>query len=125
MTGKAPETKVVAAAAGGGVAAAAKDFILWLLGVTVWHAPNTAANAGTAVAAVPAPVATLTGVLLTAALVFISGYAAPHTARPDLASSSNEDDAAGRHALLAEGPTPTPTPVNPDPFMEGGKPPGG
>lgn len=132
---RAIETKVIAGAAGGGGGAAVASFTLWLLGVVFWSAPAAADHAGDAVAAVPSPVAVLVGVVLTAAGGFLSGYAAPHTNRT---ATEAEPTPAGRHAsdaapvvtlsttddlntpeLLGTDP-PQPTPVQPDPFMEGG-----
>jgi hypothetical protein len=79
------ETKVLAAAAGGGVGGAVGAFILWLLGVLVWHQSSAAVDAPTAVAAVPPPVSELLLVLLAAGFAALGGYLAPHTPRPDLA----------------------------------------
>ena len=81
------ETKVIAAAAGSGAGAAVGSFLLWLLGVVVWHMPDTAAHATDAVAAVPGPVSAVVLAGLSIAGSAVGGYAAPHTSRPDLTSS--------------------------------------
>lgn len=75
------ETKVVAAAAGGGVGGALGPFILWLLGVLVWHVSDAADSASQAMAAVPTPIAALILAGLPAGLAWAAGYRAPHTAR--------------------------------------------
>lgn len=75
------ETKVVAATAGAGAGASLAGFVLWLLGVLVWGADSNAANAQAAIAAVPAPVGVMVGILVTIGGTFIAGYAAPHTSR--------------------------------------------
>jgi hypothetical protein len=76
------ESKVIAATAGSGAGAAVSAFVLWLLGITVWHVPNTADSAGSAISAVPTPVAGLIAIVLAVAGAFLAGYAAPHTDRP-------------------------------------------
>lgn len=78
------ETKVVVGAAAGGIGGALGSFLLWLLGVTIWHAPAAAGSADAATAAVPAPVAGLLLTVLPAVLALIGGWLAPHTHRPDL-----------------------------------------
>lgn len=78
------ETKVALQAGGGTLGAALSGFIVWLLGVTVWGVPFTADRATDAMGAVPLPVSGLLAVLLTIGLGAYAGYAAPHTARPDL-----------------------------------------
>lgn len=76
------ETKVVAGAAGSGAGAALGTFTLWLLGVTVWHVPNTADKAGDAIGAVPTPVAALLLLVVSAFGSYLAGYLAPHSFRP-------------------------------------------
>ncbi len=83
------ETKVIAATAGGGAGAAVGQFILWLLAVLFWHANNSAGAAAEAIAQVPGPVATIVTLVVAAIGVFVGGYAAPHTARPDLIDQSS------------------------------------
>jgi hypothetical protein len=79
------EAKTVAGLAGGGAGSVVANFLLWTLGVMFWHAPSTAAQAETAIASVPAPVAALIGVVITAGSAGLAAYLAPHTMRPDLA----------------------------------------
>jgi hypothetical protein len=76
------ETKVVAATGGSIAATAVTPFILWLLGVNVWHASSTAGHAVDAVAAVPPPVSGLVLFVVSAAVTALAGYWAPHTSRP-------------------------------------------
>lgn len=80
------ESKVAIAAAGGGVGGVLATFLLWLLGVTLWHVSASAGSADLAIAAVPAPVSAVLLTVLPAALSLLGGYLAPHTARTDLAS---------------------------------------
>jgi hypothetical protein len=95
------ETKVIAAGAGAGLGSAVGTFLLWLLAVTVWNAPNSATNAASAVAAVPAPVADLVLVVLAVLGAVVSGYIAPHSIRAtDPAATAEPEPAA---------PAPTPT----------------
>ncbi len=91
------ETKVIAAMAGGGAGAAVASFIAWLLGVTIWHASNTAGQAAQAVEAVPLPVSGFVGILLAALGALASGYAAPHTASP--ADSTAPESIAGQYLI--------------------------
>ncbi len=81
------ETKVIAAAFGGAGGAAVSGFLLWLLGVLIWHAPSDAGHAVAAIDSVPTPVSGLVLLLIAAAAAGIAGYAAPHTTRPDLAAT--------------------------------------
>ena len=76
------EAKVIAAIAGGGLGGAVAQFLLWLLGVLVWHASNTADAATVATAAVPEPVSMLLVALIAAGGAGLAGYMAPHTSRP-------------------------------------------
>jgi hypothetical protein len=78
------ETKVAAATIAGGAGGALATFILWALGVLVWHAPSVAGSADLATAAVPAPVTGVILTLLPAGLALLAGWLAPHTTRPDL-----------------------------------------
>lgn len=84
------ESKVVAAAAGGGAGLVASNFIIWLLGVTIFGASNAAEKAADALAAVPEPVSAIVGLVITVAGTFMAGYAAPHTDR--------SPDEVGQHA---------------------------
>lgn len=83
------ETKVIAATAGSGAGAAIGTFLLWLLGVTLWHASGSATAAANAVAAVPQPVADLVPIILSAIGGFVGGYLAPHTVRTDQAARTS------------------------------------
>ena len=78
------EAKVYAALAGGGIGGALGSFLLWLLGVSVWHVSSSAPQSAAANAAVPPPVADLLLILLPGGLAWLAGYLAPHTPRPDL-----------------------------------------
>ena len=82
------ETKVIAAAASAGFGGALGTFLTWLLGVVLWGAPANADAAVKASAAVPTPVSALLVVILAVLGAWLGGYAAPHTDRPDLATSS-------------------------------------
>jgi len=75
------ESKVIAAAAGSGAGVAAITFIDWLLGVVVFGASSSASKAADALAAVPAPVSVIIGILVTVTGTFFAGYSAPHTDR--------------------------------------------
>lgn len=75
------ETKVVAATAGSVAGTAVGGFILWLLGVTVWHVSSAAEHAPQAVAAVPGPVSALLLFVIGAVGTAVGGYVAPHTPR--------------------------------------------
>lgn len=83
------ESKVYAATLGSGAGTILSGFILWLLGITFWHAGNAAGNAAVAAASVPAPVAAVVVLGLSVLGAFLGGYRAPHTARPDLAPSAS------------------------------------
>lgn len=80
------ETKVIAGAGGAGAGAATSTFLVWLLGVTLWGAPNDADHATDAVLAVPAPVSVLLALVITSAFAYVAGYAAKHTPRGDQGS---------------------------------------
>jgi hypothetical protein len=120
MTVKIVETKVLAGAAGAGIGGALGNFLLWLLGITVWHTSATAAASSSAVAAVPPAVSALLAAVLPVTLAAVGGYLAPHTSRPDLASLSVPAadvvalvSSAG-HLIAGEASTlPTGAPVNP------------
>lgn len=106
------ETKVIAAAVGGGVGDGLAEFLIWLLGVLVWHQPYAGPLAEQAGLGVPGPVQHLVRALLVLAGVGLGGYTAPHTARPgdatptaeigigsvELLSSAEVD--AGRHSAV-------------------------
>lgn len=131
------EPKVVAALSGAGAGAAIGGFIDWLLGVTIWHASNSAFAASAAVAAVPTPVTLLVAVLLAAAGAGTAGYVAPHAVRvtdqssvdanlPALDGVAVEDTSSADAALVAaEGVHPLTGPVltpdKPNPYMGGGR----
>jgi len=66
--------KVIAAALGAGVGAPLGAFLVWLLGVLVWHASSAAADVDAAIAAVPAPVSALLLSVLAAGSAFVAGY---------------------------------------------------
>lgn len=78
------ESKVKAGALGAAAGTALGGAALWLLGVTVWDAPNTAESANDAMAAVPGPVAAVVLLGVSYATSFAAGYRAKHTRRPDL-----------------------------------------
>lgn len=78
------ESKVYAATVGTGAGAIVSAFVLWLLGVTVWGVAFTANAATDAIAAVPAPISGMVGLLITVAGSFAGGYLGDHTERPDL-----------------------------------------
>lgn len=73
------ETKVYGAVVGTALGGALATFLVWLLGVLVWHAPNTAAAADDALRAVPYPVSGLLLALLGLAGTAVGGYSAPRT----------------------------------------------
>lgn len=85
------ETKVIAAAAGSGAGAAVGGFVIWLLGVLVWHAPDSAGATEKAVASVPSPVAVLVTLALSVIGAAIAGYQAPHTDRTATVSAPASD----------------------------------
>lgn len=78
---KAPEGKVWASTVGGTAGLTVSVFVLWLLGITVWHKSMSAEEATAAVSSVPAPVSAFIGLLITVGGVFIGGYMARHTPR--------------------------------------------
>ena len=106
------ETKVLAGAAGAGAGGAFAQFLLWLLGVLVWHQSADAASSATAQAAIPTPVATIIVLLAAAAGSWAAGYAAPHTSRPDLAIVAPVDQGTAGATLVPD-PTPVVAPVWP------------
>lgn len=83
------ETKVIAAGAGGAGGGVFGTFLVWLLGVLVWHQSDAAAKAGDAIAAVPWPVTALVPFVVGGAGAFIAGYHAPHTNRVPGAHSTD------------------------------------
>lgn len=106
------ESKVIASAAGSGLGGAVGTFVLWLLGVGVWHASNSASAAAQAVSAVPAPVSELTVVLLAVGGAFLAGYVAPHTSRVPGAHSADSATSGSTVAdLIASAPASPPGPV--------------
>jgi hypothetical protein len=76
------ESKVYGATIGGGAGATLTAFVLWLLGVLIWHVSSTAPAAGDAIAAVPLPVAGVLTGLITLGGVYGGGWLAKHTPRP-------------------------------------------
>lgn len=70
-------TQFAGTASGGTLSA----LILWIIGVTVYHVPNTAEQATNAIAAVPLPISGPIGVALTLGLGLLGGYMAKHNAR--------------------------------------------
>lgn len=100
------ESKVAFGAAAGGIGGAVASFLLWLLGITLWHAPAAAGSADVATAAVPAPVAGLLLTLLPGVFALIGGYLAPHTRRPDLTTTTAPEVSAP--VVIPTPPTSTP-----------------
>lgn len=74
------ESKVVSATGGAGAGAVVSSFIVWLLGVSVWHVSDAASKAGDAIAAVPTPVSGLVFIVISASAAFAAGWLTPHTA---------------------------------------------
>jgi hypothetical protein len=116
------ETKVIAAAAGGGLGASVGAFVLWLLGVTAWHASNAAGSAGDAVAAVPTPVSGLVLAVLGLVGAALAGYLAPHTVRatventaPIQSAPSTSSMSTAQLADTARANTPADPTVSPSP----------
>lgn len=114
------ESKVYAATLGSGAGAIVGSFLLWVLGVTLWHASSDAGQSVAAVSSVPAPVSGVVGLVLTVGGAFAAGYRAPHTDRPDVAPIAVPAPAAesapartGSTAL-----TDAPAPVEPAPAVE-------
>jgi len=105
------EAKVIAAIAGGGLGGAIGQFLLWLLGVLVWHASSSADKATAATAAVPGPVSMLLVALMAAIGAGLAGYSAPHTSRTPSPQVSTTTEIAGS----IQTPVVTPTPSIPDP----------
>jgi ABC-type multidrug transport system fused ATPase/permease subunit len=83
--------KVLAASAGAGVGAAFSTFSVWLLGVLVWGAPNTAASADDALAAVPAPVSVLLVTVLSAGFSYLAGYIKRENGEAEVAELGEAD----------------------------------
>lgn len=78
---KAVEGKVWGATVGSGAGATISAFVLWLLGVFVFHAQASAGNSVEAVASVPGPVAGIVALAITAGGTFLGGYITKHTTR--------------------------------------------
>ena len=78
------ESKVWGSTVGGGSGAVLTSFVLWVLGVTIWNVSINADDAARAMAAVPLPVAGLIGLVITVGGIFLGGWLAKHTPRPDL-----------------------------------------
>ena len=76
------EPKVVAGTVGAGFGVAISNFILWVLGVTIWGASTDAVFNDKAIAAVPSAVSHPIDLLVPAALAFLLGWLAPHADRP-------------------------------------------
>lgn len=84
MTKRAPvETKVVAATGSAAAGAATSTFVIWLLGVLVWGAPDDADHAARAVLSVPAPVSVVLALGITGGLTWIGSYLAHHSPRKE------------------------------------------
>lgn len=75
------ESKVWGATVGGTAGYTISQFILWLLGVTLWGTSADALSATEAVTAVPEPVNGIVGLGITIAGVFLGGWLAKHTPR--------------------------------------------
>lgn len=74
------ETKVIAATAGSAVSGSTVGtFVVWLMGVTFWHASTDADKATAAIAAVPIPVVALVLLIVGSVGAGVAGYLAPHT----------------------------------------------
>ncbi len=85
------ESKVYTATLGGGAGVIVGTFLLWLMGVTFWHASADAMQSAPAVASVPTPVAGVVGLVLTLGGTFLGGYLGAHTERPDLTPAAPAD----------------------------------
>jgi hypothetical protein len=104
------EGKVWAGTVGSGAGATVSAFTLWLLGVTIWHAPSTSEAAGIAVTSVPLPVAGIVALLITVGGTFVAGYMAKHTVRPAPAVEDVQvdDDYESQERLARRDPTDEP-----------------
>lgn len=100
MTDNTPTSKVLAATVGGGAGATVAAFLLWLLGVLAWGAPATADAATAAVAAVPAPVAGVVLLGVSAAGAFIAGYWKTETIAGVLGRGDGEHRADAGHSAI-------------------------
>lgn len=89
------ESKVYAATIGTGAGAVVAAFVIWLLGVIIWHAPFTSVGATEAAAAVPAPVTGIVALAITVGGTFLGGYRAKHTPRPPEPPAPDAAVAAG------------------------------
>lgn len=108
---KAIEAKVIAGAAGSGLGAALGTFVLWLLGVLVWHAPSAATAAEAAIAAVPSPVSALVLTVLAIVGTAVAGFLAPHTSRIPGAHSADTASPDSRSPADLTGPPDLPPPL--------------
>ena len=68
--------KVVAATAGAGAGATLSTLLIWILGVTFWKQPATAAAVSDAIAAVPSPVSGLLLLLVTSSSAAVPAFKA-------------------------------------------------
>jgi hypothetical protein len=76
------EAKVWAGTVGSGVGATVGSFVVWILGVLLWHASSDADQATSAIGSVPAPVAAMVFLAITVGSTYVGGYLAKHTPRP-------------------------------------------
>lgn len=111
------ESKVWAATIGSGAGLAISEFILWILGVTIWGASNAAGKAADAVAAVPQPVAGIIGLGLTAGLAFAAGWLAKHTHVTDNPTAGMADVTVD-HGIIPGDPIPDGPPTD-EPVSDG------
>lgn len=84
------EGKVWAQAGGGTAGAATSALILWIVGVSFFRVPWDAESATAAIAAVPWPISTFVGLVITIGGGFIAGYKAKHTPRPQVLTALAE-----------------------------------
>src|SRR4029077_7560209 len=77
------EDKVWASLIGAGSGTVISTFLLWLVGAAFWTHNWSTEGADNAVLAVPAPLAAIMLLVITAGLTFAGGYLAKHTPRFD------------------------------------------
>lgn len=78
------ETKVIAAGGSAPYGLALAAYVNWQLGVSVFGASKDAGKAVDAVAAVPAPLSVILGLVITGLVTYLGAYLAPHTSREDV-----------------------------------------